>query len=275
VSKRILVLPDVQAKPGNDFSFLMRIGQYMVDKKPDIVVCIGDFADLQSLSQWDKGKKQAENKRYTKDIEAAKEAMSAFLTPLHDFNARAKRLKEKQYHPEMHLFLGNHEHRIVRATNDDAKLDGVLSIKDLQYEDFGWTVYPFLETRVIEGVLFSHYLTSGVKGLPVTTAQALLTKKHISCVVGHQQGLQIATAFRGDGVPLTAVIAGSCYEHEEEYMGPQGNRHWRGFLVMHAVKDGAFDLMPVSIAYTNQKYAHISVPRDYAKHPQTAEPEVK
>lgn len=40
---KILVLPDVQAKPGKDFTFLTRIGTYMVDKKPDVVVCIGDF----------------------------------------------------------------------------------------------------------------------------------------------------------------------------------------------------------------------------------------
>jgi hypothetical protein len=94
-------------------------------------------------------------------------------------------------------------------------------------------------------------------GRPVTTAQALLTKKHMSCVAFHQQGLQIATSYRADGTLLTSVIAGSCYEHDEDFLGPQGNKHWRGFLMLHAVENGSFDLMPVSLAFINGRYPHI------------------
>jgi hypothetical protein len=43
--------------------------------------------------------------------------------------------------------------------NDDPKLDGVLSLKDLAYEEYGWEVHPFLEVVVVEGVAFSHYFT--------------------------------------------------------------------------------------------------------------------
>lgn len=267
MSKRIVVIPDVQAKPGHDFSYLKRIGQYIVDKKPDRVVCLGDWADMPSLSSYDKGKKSFEGRRYKRDVAASHEAMSAFLTPLVDFNERAKRLKEKQYHPLMDMFLGNHEDRTNRAVNDDPKLDGVLSTADLQYEDFGWTVHPFLEVGVIEGIAFSHYFTSGLMGRPVSTAQACLTKKHMSCIQGHQQGLQIATGYRGDGQLLTSVIAGSCYEHDEDYMSAQGNKHWRGFLVLNDVQDGVFDLMPISLGYINKRYPHIKVAPDYSREP--------
>lgn len=256
---KILVLPDVQARPGDDFSFLRRIGQYMVDKQPERVVCLGDFADMPSLSSYDKGKKSFEGRRYKADTEASHEAMRAFLGPLWEFNEKAKRQKEKQYHPLMDMFLGNHEDRTNRAVNDDPKLDGVLSTDDLQYKEFGWKEHPFLEIDVIEGILFSHYLTSGAKGLPVGTARMLLTKKFMSAIVGHQQGLQIATDFRGDGKMITGVIAGSCYEHDEGYMGPQGNKnHWRGFLMLHDVRDGEFDLMPVSLSYINKKYGGVT-----------------
>ncbi len=37
-------------------------------------------------------------------------------------------------------------------------------------------------------------------------------------------------------------------------MGAQGNRHWRGFLMLNDVHDGEFDLMPVSLNYINAKY---------------------
>lgn len=250
---RILVLPDVQAKPGVDFSYLRRIGMYALEKRPEIIVCGGDFADMPSLSSYDKGKKSFEGRRYKRDIEAAQFAMQAFLKPIEEYNKTAK----KPYEPRKVLILGNHENRINRATNDDAMLDGVLSLDDLAYKEYGWEVHDFLEVVLIEGVAFSHYFTSGVMGRPITTAQALLTKKHMSCVAFHQQGLQIATSYRADGALLTSVIAGSCYEHDEDYLGPQGNKHWRGFLVLNDVQDGRFDLMPVSLDYINRKYPDV------------------
>lgn len=264
---KILVLPDVQAKPGNSFDFLYRIGTYMVEKKPDVVVCIGDFADLPSLSSYDKGKKAFEGRRYKKDVEAAREAMAAFLAPLQDFNDKARRNKEKVYRPRLVMTLGNHEYRICRAVEDDAKLDGILSLQDLGYERFGWEVHGFLEVVMIEGVAFSHYFVTGVAGRPASTAAAQLRKTNLSSVAGHQQGKQIAYATRADGSTITSIIAGSCYEHEEAYLGAQGNQHYRGFVMLHEVKNGAFDEMWVSLAYINQRYAHLSLPKDTAKEP--------
>lgn len=249
-----LIIPDVQAKEGNDFDYLEHIGNYIVDKKPEVIICIGDFADMPSLSSYDIGKKSFEGRRYLKDIEASHEAMSRLLDPVEEFNKKAIRNKEKQYRPRMVLTLGNHEERINRAIDNDAKLEGVLSIDALKYKEFGWEVYPFLEVVVIDGVAYSHYFVTGVAGRPAGTASAQLNKKHMSCVAGHQQGLQIATANRADGALITSVIAGSCYEHNEEYLGSQGNKHWRGILMLHEVSDGQFDLMPVSLTYLNRKY---------------------
>ena len=252
---RHLIIPDVQAKPGVDFTYLNKIGHYIVEKKPEVLVCIGDFADLPSLSSYDVGKKSFEGRRYKDDVEVVHAAMESLLEPIWTFNERAKRNKEKQYNPRMVLTLGNHCERINRAVNDDPKLDGVMSIDDLHYKEYGWEVIPFLDVIVIDGVAYSHYFTTGLMGRPCSSASAQLTKKHMSCIAGHQQGLQIATGYRADGCRLTSIIAGSCYEHNEDYMSSQGNKHWRGFLVAHDVKDGDFDLMTVSLDYINRKYA--------------------
>ena len=252
---RHVIIPDVQAKPGVDFTYLNKIGHYIVEKKPEVLVCIGDFADMPSLSFYDQGKKSFEGRRYKNDVEAGHEAMTALLEPMWTYNDKAKKNKEKLYKPRMVLTLGNHENRIHRAVNDDPKLDGVLSVDDLGYQEYGWEVIPFLEVVVIDGIAYSHYFTTGLMGRPCSSASAQLTKKHMSCIAGHQQGLQIATAYRADGCRLTSIIAGSCYEHNEDYMSSQGNKHWRGFLVAHDVKDGDFDLMTVSLDYINRKYA--------------------
>lgn len=248
------IIPDCQVRPGDDFTYLRKIGQYIADKQPDVIVCLGDFADMPSLSSYDVGKRQYEGRRYRNDVDAAIDAMGALMAPIYDLMQSQRRNKKKVYSPRMIMTLGNHENRINRAVDSDPKLEGLISVNDLGYSEFGWEVHPFLSVVVVDGIAYSHYFPTGVAGRPATTANAQLSKKHMSCVAGHQQGLQIATAHRADGKRLTSIIAGSCYEHDEDYLGPQGNKHWRGCLMFHEVDDGQFDLMPISLDYLNKRY---------------------
>lgn len=248
------IIPDCQVRPGDDFNYLRKIGQYIVDKQPDVIVCLGDFADMSSLSSYDVGKRQYEGRRYRNDVDATIDAMGELMAPIYDLMQSQRRNKKKVYSPRLVMTLGNHENRINRAVDNDPKIEGLISVKDLGYEEFGWEVHPFLEVVVIDDIAYSHYFPTGVAGRPATTANAQLSKKHMSCVAGHQQGLQIATAHRADGRRLTSIIAGSCYEHDEDYMGPQGNKHWRGALMFHEVNDGQFDPMFISLDYLNKKY---------------------
>jgi len=243
---KIIVLPDVQAREGIDFSFLTAIGNFIVKEKCDVLVNIGDFSDMESLSTYDRGLKSFEGKRYTKDIWAAREAMDALLKPIYDEHARRKRNKDKRWDLRMVLTLGNHENRINRAINEDSKLDGLISTDDLPYQD--WEVFKFLDVVTIEGVAFSHYFTSGLMGRPIGTAQQMLNKLHMSAFAGHQQGRQVAYGKTASGKPLCAIICGSCYEHDEAYLGPQGNNHFRGLYVLNDVKDGSFNEVAVPLS---------------------------
>lgn len=250
---KIAVIPDTQVKPGIDTQYLENIGKYILEKKPDVIVHLGDHWDMPSLSSYDVGKKAFEGRRYKHDVEAGNAGMDALLRPLADYNQRAKANHKPRYSPRKVFLMGNHENRINRAVNSDPKLEGTIGVEDLNLK--GWEVYDFLEVALIGGIAFSHYFVTGVAGRPASTANAQLNKKHMSCIAGHQQGMQIATAERADGQRLTSIIAGSCYEHDEDYLGHQGNKHWRGFLMLHEVNDGQFDLMPLSLNYINQKYA--------------------
>ena len=256
MSKVHLVIPDVQAKPGIDFTYLNNIGKYIVEKKPDVIINIGDFADMPSLSSYDKGKKSFEGRRYLADIKASHEAMDALLGPLFEFNKAAKKNKMKQYHPKMVLTMGNHEHRIDRAVNLQPELEGVLDTAHLKYAEYGWEVHPFLEVVHVDGVAYSHYFTSGVLGRPVTSSRALLTKKHQSCVMGHVQTMALSTDYRADGTPILGLFAGCCYEHDEDYLGPQGNAHFRGIHMLYEVNNGSFYHHAVTLNYLNGKYSH-------------------
>jgi hypothetical protein len=249
-----LVIPDTQVKYGEGYEYLSFIGKYIVDQKPDVIVHLGDFADMESLSSYDVGKKSFEGKRYVKDTEAAKSAMERLLKPIHEFNSKAKKNKEKSYKPRMVLTLGNHEHRIARAIENDPKLEGLISYDDLPYVD--WEVHSFLNPVVIDGVAYCHYFPTGVMGRPTTSASAMVSKLHMSCIAGHQQGRQVAYGKRPDGSNITCIIAGSCYEHDEGYLDHQTNKHWRGLIVLHEVQDGSFDEMFVSLGYLRKKYGN-------------------
>jgi hypothetical protein len=251
---KIVVIPDVQSKPDTSLEHLRWAGEWCSDKKPDYIVQIGDFADMESLSSYDKGKKSFEGRRYTKDIEVAKSAMETFMYPIQQEQKRLIRNKEKQWNPKLILTLGNHEQRINRAIEDDPKLEGLISVNDLGYSTFGWDVIPFLKVIVIEGIAFSHYFVSGVMGRPVGTARMLLTKHHMSCVAGHQQGRDIAYGQKADGSRMTGIISGSYYLHDENYLTPQNNIHWRGIWQLNDIQDGSFDELPLSIDYLKAKY---------------------
>lgn len=252
---RIAVLPDLQIKPGADLSHIDHIAQYLVDKKPDYLIDLGDFADMQSLSSYDVGKKSFEGRRYKDDIDAGNEGLERLNGPIEAERARLIRRKQKPWKLKKKVTRGNHDwDRITRAVENDRKLEGLISTSDLRYEAHGYEVFPFLDVAVVEGIAFSHYFCSGVMGKPVTTARALLTKKHMSCIAGHQPGYDVATDHRADGRRITAIIAGSAYPEDLPYLNAQTNQHWRGILMLNEVDNGSFDEMKVSLGYLRERY---------------------
>lgn len=254
MSRTHAVIPDCQVKPGQDFSYLRWIGNFLAEKKPDVIVQIGDFADMPSLSSFDVGKKAFEGRRYRDDIEAAEMAMQELIKPIWEEQTRLLRNKKKSWNPELHLTLGNHEERINRAVNSDSKLDGTIGVSDLGYPDYGWNVHEFLHPVFIDGIGYSHYWTSGPMGRPVADAKSLILKKHQSCVMGHQQHWDVHRTFRADGKGVIGLFVGSCYVHDEDYLGPQGNNYARGIWVLHEVDDGDFQPMFVSLKFLGKKY---------------------
>jgi hypothetical protein len=251
---RHMVIPDTQVKPGVNTDHLGWAGKYAVAMKPDVIVMIGDWWDMASLSSYDKGTKSFEGRRYIHDIQAGNRAMDQFMAPIMAERKRLRHLKKKQWNPRLVFTLGNHENRITRAVEKDAMLEEVIGYKDFNLEDYGWEVHDFLDVVTIDGVCYSHFFTSGVMGRPVTSARALLTKKHQSCVMGHVQDRDIAFAKRADGRHMTGLFAGIFYQHQEDYLTPQTNGSWSGLWILNEVEEGEFDELPVSMRYLEKRY---------------------
>ena len=252
--RRHLIVPDTQIKPGVPLEHIDWIAQYVVEKRPDVLILLGDWADMSSLSSYDVGTKKFEGQRIAKDLEVANAALARLMTPIDAEISRRVNKHRVRWELRKVIVLGNHEDRIDRAVNMDPKLDGLIKMADLRFAEYGFEVYPFLQPVVIDGVAYCHYFVSGVMGKPITTARSLLAKQHMSCVMGHVQVKDIAYGKRGDGKRLTGIISGVCYLHDETYLNHQTNEVWRGIWMLNEVNDGAFDEMPVSLSFLREKY---------------------
>lgn len=255
-----LIIPDTQMKEGVPDDHLHWIGQYIVDRKPDVVVHLGDHWDMPSLSSYDKGKIQFEGRRYEKDIQAGNDSFAILTKYIKEFNKR--RTPANQYHPRLVFLMGNHCYRIELAIENDPVLEGVIGYHHLNTE--GWEVYGFREVVWIDGVAYSHYFYNPMTGRPLggMVATRLKTIGH-TFTMGHQQTLDYAIRFVA-GKSHHGLVAGACYLHDEEYKGPQGNAHWRGIIVKHAVENGSYNPMFVDLDFLCRKYEGISL-ADYIK----------
>ncbi len=253
--KNHLVIPDTQIKPGVPTNHISALANYAIEKKPDHIIMIGDWWDFPSLSSYDVGKKSFEGRSYLEDAAAGNEAMNLLMAPIRREIERVANNHRRRWNPTFKFKRGNHEQRQDRAVDADRKLDGMVGDHNTNLAYWGWEVSPFLEVEVVDGVAYSHYFTSGVMGRPVSSAQALARVRHMSAVMGHVQKRDIAYAYTADGRQITTIFAGVFYQHDEEYLNPQGNKCWRGVWILNNVKDGEFDEKPVSLRHLMEKYS--------------------
>jgi hypothetical protein len=243
----IMVVPDSHAHPDFSNERYDWLAELILDVKPDVVVDIGDWFDMPSLCSYDKGTKGFEGRRYNKDIEAGVEAQDRI-------RQRLKKAKKKL--PRFVRMLGNHENRINRAVNEDAVLDGVISMKDLQSKEYGWEEYPFQQTVDIGGIDFAHYFTSGIMGRPIGgehPGYTLLSKRHKSSTQGHAHTYDHAVRTRGNQ-HIHGLVVGVYSDYHMDYAGP-ANQLWRSQIVIKRnVCDGDYDLETINIRRLRDAY---------------------
>jgi len=246
-------IPDTQVKPGVPTDHISWAGEEIASRKPDVIVQIGDWADMASLSSYDKGKYGFEDRRYEDDVVAAQRAWDLLDTPIR---------KVRGYRPRKVLTLGNHEARISRVLETEPYLMDRLMLTDVQPD--GWEVYDFLEVVWIDGVAYSHYFYNPMSGRPYGgTIDNRLKQIGHTFSMGHQQTFLTGMRYVA-GIQQRGLVAGAFYLHDEDYKGPQGNAHWRGIIFKHEVSQGQYDIMELSMDYLCRKYEGMEL-RDFLK----------
>lgn len=252
-SRRHLYIPDTQVRPGVPLDHIDWIGQACVDYKPDVIVVGGDWWDFPSLNGHSKpGSAPLEGTRFEKDVEIGNGAFHRFNRPIKRAQARSK------WRPEKVFTMGNHEDRADRAAMEDPKWLGTVGSNHCDVEDFKWN--GFLKRVWIDGIVYSHYFQSTHSKFAISgSIDNRFNKIGASFVQGHEQGKREGSRIMASGKTWYGLVAGSCYLHEEEYRGAQGQRHWRGLVVLNEVEDGEYDIMPLSLRYLCKRYENISL----------------
>ena len=248
-----LVIPDQHAHPNHNNDRADWLSKLIIDLRPDVVINIGDAADMPSLSAYDKGKRSFHGRTYRADIDAHLEFQDRLWTPI-------KRRKRKL--PFSVFCIGNHEQRIEKALDLSPELTGSIGLGDLNLREWYDTVVPYEGgtpgTTEIDGVRYAHYFVSGLMGRPIGgehPGYSILTKQFTSGTCGHSHLLDICVRTDGAGRKVYGAHCGVYQDYDADWAGVT-NRLWaRGVLVKHNVRDGQYDPQWISLDTIKREYA--------------------
>lgn len=251
---RHLVIPDTQIKPGVPTEHIDWCANAIVEYMPDTIVVLGDWWDFPSLNgHAEKGSAELENSRYLEDVEVGNEAFRRLVAPMEKEIARRQRRHITRWYPRKVFLRGNHEDRADRVARNDARWSGVIGSHNCQTLDF--EVHPFLELVEIDGITYSHYFANTHSGKAIGgSVENRLNKIGRSFIQGHEQGLLYGIKQFPGSITRHGMVAGSFYLHDERYRGLQSNGEWRGIVVLNEVKNGSYDVMPLSMDYLRRKF---------------------
>lgn len=248
-----LIVPDSHAHPDHDNDRADWLGELILDVKPDVLIHIGDSADLPSLSTYDKGKRSFQGRNYKADINAHLDFQERMFAPV-------KRAKRKL--PYSYFFIGNHEHRITRAIDLSPELDGAISLKDLQLREWYDEVIDYSGgtpgVKTIDGITYAHYFVGGIAGRPlggIHAGYAIATKKFSSATCGHSHLFDTSWHVNLQGDPVIGTVVGCYQDYDNEWAGEVAQLWNRGVVVKRNVDGkGGYDLQWISLNTLRDTY---------------------
>lgn len=258
MNKIHLVIPDQHAHPDFNNDRAEILAKLTSDLRPDVVINIGDAADLASLSTYDRGTRSFFSRNYERDIESHLDFQDKWWSPVK---------KKKKKMPRKIFFEGNHEHRIKRAINLQPELEGSkfgVSFKDLQLDDYYDDVVEYQGGTpgilAVDGISYAHYFVSGVMGNAISgehPAYALITKKFQSCTQGHTHTLDFSTRVNTDGERrLNGLVCGVFQDYRSDWAGVVNDLWWSGVVIKRNVDGtGNYDPQFVSMDFLKEYYS--------------------
>jgi hypothetical protein len=255
MGKDYLVVPDQHSHPDHNNDRADWLGQFIKDRKPDVVVNMGDCWDLPSLSSFDKGKASFNGASYERDINAGLDFQDRMWHPI-------KQSKKKQ--PRKVFLEGNHCHRIKKVLEYEPHLAGErygISYSNLQLKEYYHDiVYYEGQTPgiiTLDGISFAHFFVSGLMGRPIGGehhAASLLAKNYSSCVAAHSHTVDWAVRSGSNGKTIMGLVAGVYQDYNSGWAGMCNNLWWQGLVYLKNVEDGVYEPEFISMESLRKEY---------------------
>lgn len=231
------------------------LSRVIADIKPDVVVNMGDQADMPSLSSYDVGKRSFHGRTYDADVTACVEFSHRVFAPLK---------KKKKKLPRFVILEGNHEHRIERALDLSPELEGTISFNDLGYQDYYDDIVRYNGNTPgsisIDGLTYAHFFVSGIKGYPLGgehAADSHIAKLYTSTVSAHTHLFDYSIRTNTYGKKIMGLVAGCYLDYHADWAG-EINRLWdKGICVLRNVSDGTYDLQWISLQALEKEYGNV------------------
>lgn len=241
----ILVVGDAHFTPHCDFERAAWVGEIIMDRRPDIVITMGDWYDMHSLNAYEKhGSKSMEGVNISDDIRAGDAAFDTMFTPVWDHNQSRRAINKKTYQPDFIFLHGNHEERLDRFIQDFPKFEKAFVYGAEERSDL---VVPYRHYVDIGGVLFTHIPHN--KARPISSvygARKVLQAMDKSVVWGHTHMLDFATSTRIGGDQIYGLNVGCLFDDDPHYMDGLVKDYWRGVVLLSNVTNGKFDFETIS-----------------------------
>ena len=215
------------------------VEKFIKDLRPEVVVALGDFLDMGSLSHWANGKpKLLEGKRYWADVEMARNRLANL----------------RKYCQTMAFLMGNHEDWVEKFLEVHPSLIGTIDLaRDLDLEKMDIAITPVNMVYSIGKLNFIH-------GWYTNMYHA---RKHLDDMgdhvfYGHTHDHQsYAKPVRAKRYPYIAMSLGCLCDLNPHYLRNKPARHLHGFGVFEVMGDGTFTPIFIPIIGGRFKYGGV------------------
>lgn len=246
----ILVVGDQHITPGAPTEHFDWLANLVRDRKPAVLVNVGDVIDNVSFSSH-AGEAEKSRYNYIEELEAGLDAWDVVMDACIEVGTRTV------------LTEGNHDDvRLGRFLKKAPWLKGAIAELGPMMSHAGWEVVPFQVPFECAGIRFAHYFVSGVMGKSiggVNPARAMAMKLMDSALAGHSHEYAVRTINTAFGRQILAGPVG-CFIHPDsdvsDWAGPQAVNHYdRGVVYLHGAAGGTADVEWVSFERLKRLYA--------------------
>jgi predicted phosphodiesterase len=233
----VLVFSDAHDKPGTDQLRFTALGNLIAHSRPDVIMQLGDFMTMDSLSRWNVNKRLTmEGVRYKKDVQSARAAIHKMWLPVYNLQCSQRESKKAVYRPQVYWFEGNHECWVSAYLEQHPEMVGHIQLReDLKLpQDWIWVPYP--QHVLLDNIYYCHAPQNKTGAISSKyIADRVFEYYGKTTVFGHTHRRLISSSYRYGVERTDSINTGCFFEEDPDYAQGHPNDYWKGVMM---IEDG-------------------------------------